>query len=268
LATGIAKIITRPVINTAKFCLNPKQGSINAITSLANSYTRNPGHFLTYTAAFNFAFLSFLQSIVFFFNQGIPEKDRKFLAAQEFSEGLINVLIFSGISGFFRKIGESLVEKGIFVPKEIKNKIPLKDNKRLNLLNIPLSGMKIFNKESKKYEIIIPKFDNWQHNKTFTQDEFEKILRCGKGVGVISAIVGSVIALNIFTPICRNLVASWFQKFSQKNNQNLFESKSFSNVNLNLFREFLPERAASIKLGKVGDDKITGFKARQLKTQG
>lgn len=184
----------------------------------------------------------------------IDKNNKKFLISQEMADGAINLGLYYTITSGIRKFGDSLLEKGVistrkpfeFIVKDFK----VSDNsfegyikgmtqKFVEFGNLDKTyrhkymsgffkgtmeelGNLDYNKIAKEpYEGVLK--NSFEHFKTpeardkllDTIKEVEKdFTKFKTGLGVLTTVIGSVIACSIITPIVRNAVANHFQKKS------------------------------------------------------
>lgn len=135
---------------------------------------------LRYGAAASYSLLSVGQAASFALSKNIPDKEKNFLIPQQLAEGGITIAMYLLLTKYFRMAGEKLVEKAKILPDIIPE----------NLRN------------SKSIQDLLK----------FNSEHSETIKKTMGGLGFATQIAGGIVALQIFTPIIRNKIASFFQK--------------------------------------------------------
>ncbi|MCK7516067.1 MAG: hypothetical protein MZV70_76900 [Desulfobacterales bacterium] len=165
--------------------------------------------YLRYTAGFTFAFSSLSQALAFSVNKKIPEKEKHFLVSQEVAEGAINVGIFMSFATFFQNFGSKVVEKCWVLPNTLPEQLRTTEHVK-NLLDAQKKSEK---QKPANLTGIIDEFKLQNlatpENLTSYAKDLEKVQGLMK-VGTM--MLGSIIALNIVTPLIRNKIASHYQQ--------------------------------------------------------
>lgn len=220
------------------------------------NYSEDVGKALIHMGVVGWFFSALAQVVMIAKNDKIQKKDKKFLIPQEIADGAINVGLFYGVCKTLKSYGDKLCERGKIIlgsTDDIIHKIK-NDNQTVQAaidgINKNLLYKKTIDKsESKRplsaiYKAVIDDFEkidcfeqkvNLKNSYFFKNNPIIKtkadktaLLEAVKkaqsefkanknGIGVIATIAGSILACNLITPVCRNLVANGFQtKFINK----------------------------------------------------
>ncbi|EKE03568.1 MAG: hypothetical protein ACD_20C00183G0006 [uncultured bacterium] len=165
---------------------------------------KNPSAFIKYTGAGANIFYYALQASAFAMSSSIPEKEKKFIVAQEVGEGIISTGIIIFLASKFEKFGEKLVDKAKilpeFLPKNLRNQESVK---------------KILTSST-------------EH--TAKLKEFKGL------IGIASGLAGIVLAYTVATPYLRNQFANFFNK--EKAGSDKQQTPQLQ-VDQNIFKDFI-----------------------------
>lgn len=176
-----------------------------ALAQIYKSYSHDVGKALVHMGTIGWLFSALAQVTMIATNKNIEKKEKKFLIPQEIADGAINVGLFFTISKLIKDYADNLVESG---------KISLETTEQI---------LSKFRNDNQTKQSSLASIAN-KNNKTVNK-ELLNLLKQGQkefhgfknGVGVIAAIGASVLASNIITPVCRNIVANKFQdKYKNK----------------------------------------------------
>lgn len=223
-----------------------------ALAQIYKSYSMDVGKALVHTGTIGWLFSAIAQVTMISTNKNIDKKEKQFLIPQEIADGAINVGLFFTISKLIKDYADNLVETGKIALKKTDSIIDKLNNTNMNnslyIKDVAAKYTEIIKKSniddsvkqsilkgrskytSLFYEKAISEFENLSTQKTNnlfvnkTNKELLNLLKQGQkefhgfknGVGVIAAIGASVLASNIVTPVCRNIVANKFQDNSKK----------------------------------------------------
>ncbi len=212
----------------------------NLLTKIWNGYSHDPGRALIHTGALGWILCSDAQVTVIATDKKINKKEKRFLLPQEIFDGLTNVFLYYTISAGIKKSGDRLIAKGKLMTDEMADVI-MKLKPESTTIKVAVDGLtesllhkkKITPKEAKKpiwaiinnyknTEIYNTKWDNAKRTIFDTKMYNAKInLNSFKsGLSVVTAVIASVIASNIITPIVRNKIASVYQQKKRLDNIN------------------------------------------------
>ena len=162
------------------------------VTKLANFAIENPAKFLKRTAAVNFSMGSVGLIIGMLINDKIPQKEKRYMIAQESVEGMLDLGVFLYVASKFENWGKALLAKQKIIPR--------------------IKGL-----EKKEVVEAMKKFfanpDNPKGLSEFVEGRLRNIT---KGTEVAFSLIGTIIAFNIITPLIRNYCASWLDKLFAK----------------------------------------------------
>lgn len=134
-------------------------------------------------------------------NEKISDKDKKFLLAQETSDGLVNTGLYLGLTTICSKLVKKAVTNGSIITKEaddiLKEIKPyvngLREKEIYKLIKVPTEEL------TKKYGDVVAK-------------AVENLDTCAKknskSCGLVATIAASIISCNILTPIARNMIGA------------------------------------------------------------
>lgn len=179
----------------------------NYIAKAAEYNMKDPSSFVKYTSAICNGFAFSAQSVAFSLNKEIPEKQRKFMVAQEVAEGVISTSILLMLASGFKAFGEKLVEKAKILPSTLPQE-----------LRNPESIKNILTQNTQYTEIV---------------------KKCKTSVGLATSILGVIAAFNVVTPILRNKIASYFQKKMQGNTETSNKQSQPSLQDSAVYKQFL-----------------------------
>ncbi|MDD3594441.1 MAG: hypothetical protein PHX18_07430 [Candidatus Gastranaerophilales bacterium] len=160
-------------------------------------------------------------------NDKIPSKEKKFLIPQEIMEGVVNVALFWCLTSRATDWGRKLVLTKKFIPKSLA------------------PHLKDFKPKSFKVEKLQQEFFN--HVRKTCPNNFAEAHNAIEGIGLITSIIGSVVACNLVTPIIRNKLASIYQTWKLKkqgkpNEQRLDINEKFGNVDFKKYEQQFVKR--------------------------
>lgn len=214
------------------------------IIGMYKKSSKDMGNALIVLNAVGWVFSAAAQIGMIVFSKHIDKKEKKFLVPQEVADGVINIGLNVTICKAVKWLGDTLLEKGVFVthrtsqlaPKFIKDMTSVGET--LKATNEKFQNMKLFKKNSgtrisnfyngwikilegnggelpKDIQDILRDKGITQNNEKYL-NQLKKGLQDYKGfkngVGVIAAIGGSVLAASVITPFARNKAANYFQK--------------------------------------------------------
>lgn len=215
------------------------------------NYSEDVGKALIQLGVAGWIFSALAQIVMLAKNDKISKKDKKFLIPQEIADGAVNVGMYFAICQGLKSWGDKLCERGKII-LESSDKVLGKIKEDNQTVQNYISGKtdnlyrdNLLDKAGKKtkisslYQAIIDEVENIKYNnrrpdlkdKIFIQsDELVKTKKIKtvlldelkiaqsefksnkNGIGVIATIGGSVLACNLITPVCRNILANQFQK--------------------------------------------------------
>ena len=214
-------------------------------------YTGDVGKSLIHLGAVGWLFSSAAQLVMITRNKDIDKKEKKFLIAQESSDGVINVGLYYTICQCIKKFGENLIEKTKYITQSTADIVQnfkntsISTSEFVNSTAEELRALGIIKKGTSKgnlsdfykglrkafeakalgkpdlipeTSVLKPVVDSILRKqtveKTLNMLEKAKDEYSGfkNGVGVLTAVGASVLACNIITPIARNITANYYQK--------------------------------------------------------
>lgn len=158
-------------------------------------YGQNSGNLILHAGAAGWVLSSLAQIAAVYFNDEIPQAQKKFLIPQEMAEAVVNVGSFYLVTKSFKDVGQKLVKTGRWSNGAIRDFVKGK-NIKMGDLETNLEGT--FKGNESFYNAFSP-FKN--------------------GVDMITTTIGSVISCNIITPILRNKFGANRQKNSMQEMQ-------------------------------------------------
>lgn len=215
------------------------------------SYSGDVGKSLIHLGAIGWLFSSAAQLAMISTNKDIDKKEKKFLIAQESSDGFINVGLYYTICQCIKKFGENLIEKTKYVTQSTSDIVQTFKNTSVSISEFvnstaeELRALGIVKKEVSKgnlsdfykglrnvfeakvlgqadlipeNSVLKPVVDNILSKQTaektldMLKDAKNEYAGFKNGVGVLTAVGASVLACNIITPIARNITANYYQK--------------------------------------------------------
>lgn len=189
---------------------------------MADNYSKDSGKLLVHLGALGWVLSSAAQLGVVAGDKNIDKKKKKFLLSQEAADAGVNVVMYYTICDVIKKGGDKLVESGKLLTSEVVNALGAIKGGTTSVKN-PADWRKLFTKAELKMPLtkMLEMGDklgivHYLHDKTAALNAVKNALSAVEthkdNVGVISAIVASVLACNIVTPYVRNNIASKFQK--------------------------------------------------------
>lgn len=215
------------------------------------AYSGDVGKSLIHLGAIGWFFSSAAQLAMIASNKDIDKKEKKFLIAQETSDGVINVGLYYTICQCIKKFGENLIEKTKYITQSTSDIVQnfkntsVSTSEFVNSTAEELRARGIIKKGSSKgnlsdfykglrtvfetkilgqpdlipdTSVLKPVVDNILSKQT--AEKTLEMLKTAKneysgfknGVGVLTAVGASILACNIITPIARNITANCYQK--------------------------------------------------------
>ncbi len=153
-------------------------------------HIENNGKFLTRTSALTFTVSGLGQGLSVLNNKKLPKDDRKYIFCQEMATMGINLVALLTFSNEFGKWGKKLAEKGKILPHKIN-----------------AEQVKQYMSEAGK--------------KALDSKVQSKISTHIKAASVAATILGQIVALNVFAPIVRNVLAGYADKRSKQKCKNI-----------------------------------------------
>lgn len=233
-------------------------------------YSDDVGKALIHMGTIGWTFSALAQIVMIAKNDKINQKDKKFLIPQEIADGVVNVGLYYTICMGLKKYCDKLCESGKIISESsdkvlgkikgdhqtvqayikgmsrdlFRNNLIKKNEKKTPLTAIFNALIQDFDnvKILKKKKIDIKDSYFFNRNPIFKNNaDKEKLLEVVKkaqsefkinknAIGVIATITGSVLACNLITPVCRNLVANQFQKKYIKNKPRTFQPMSLTST--------------------------------------
>lgn len=208
----------------------------NLLNKACEQGINNRPAFLKNVSAVGWALSCLAQVGAIMINDKIPSKEKKFLIPQEIMDGIVNVSLFLVLTSKATDVGRWLVASKKIVShslssvvKEFKptTKIPFW---KINEKNIAKLKQEFFN-----------------HIKTHAPDKYAEADNFIEGVGIITSIVGSILACNVATPYLRNWLASMYQKKKLKlqnkpNEQKLDINEKFGEIDFKKYEQQFVKR--------------------------
>ncbi len=187
-------------------------------------YSKDSGALLVHLGALGWILGSAAQIGVVLGDKSIDKEQKRFLLPQEGADAVVNIGMYYSICELIKKGGDKLVEKGIVLTDDVTKAIS-----KINPFNKENPDYKewknLFTKDELKNNLtkLLSDADSLDTFKNLSLDEkaqarelvkaaLDKLESHKDNVGVISAIVASVLACNVVTPYVRNIVASKIQK--------------------------------------------------------
>src|SRR5574344_780578 len=209
-------------------------------------YSQDGGKLLVHLGALGWVFSSVAQIGMLLGDKKIDKDKKKFLLPQEAADAGVNVIMYYTICDLIKKGADKLVDTGKFITDDVE-----KAFKEIKLPNVQINSIddikKIFSKEeSNNYKLtkLLSKSEDLNITKTLSAQEKDAFISSSKNalnqlkehnnnVGAIAAILQSVSACNIVTPVCRNELASAYQKRQlKKENEALKKQEVSQNTTL------------------------------------
>ncbi len=193
----------------------------NVSQYMFDNYSKDSGKLLVHLGALGWVLGSAAQIGAVIGDKNIDKEQKKFLLPQEGADAAVNVAMYYTICDVIKRGADQLVEKGKLLSDDVaKALVAIKPSMNLDYKN----WQNLFTKDELKTALskLLKDHDNLDMLKGLSIDEkaqakkliaaaLEKLEDHKDNVGVISAIVASVIACNIVTPYVRNIVASKIQ---------------------------------------------------------
>jgi len=162
-------------------------------------------------------------------NKDVPQKEKKFMVAQEVADGAINLTVFWILTAYCVKCGRDLAGKWV-------------DNKAYE---------NIFKNTLKKIQTT----GSEKSQKVFEKKELSDITQGYlDGLGTIIGMIGSVVANNFISPPLRNYAASLYQKDQLAKNPAINKTETCAPVDQSTAfkqRPFTPKSNMSVFLNRT-----------------
>lgn len=227
------------------------------LAQIYKSYSQDVGKALFHLGTAGTVLSATAQTATVATNKSLNKKEKAFLMNQEIADGAINIGLYYTICKLIKDKADNLVESGKIILDKTDSIISrLNNTKQSNMdwikreVNFLDNNTTAANSQTKLrknytslfYENTIEKLEKQMNNRILASlankasqqnnAELLKLLKQGQkeflgfknGIGVIAAIGASVLASNIITPICRNIVANEIkdQKLSEIKNPYCF----------------------------------------------
>ena len=204
--------------------MNPSSAVQKVSQYMFDHYSKDSGALLVHLGALGWILGSAAQIGVVLGDKRIDKEQKRFLLPQEGADAVVNIGMYYSICELIKKGADKLVEKGLLLTDDVTKAIA-----KINPFNNPNLDYKdwknLFTKEELKNNLtkLLKDPDSLDTFKNLSLDEKAQVKELVKAaletlenhkdnVGVISAIVASVLACNVLTPYVRNIVASKIQK--------------------------------------------------------
>lgn len=192
------------------------------------NYSKDGGKLLVHMGAAGWVLSSIAQITMLLSDKKIDKDQKKFLLPQEAADAVVNVGMYYSICEVIKKGGDWLVEKGHLLTDKVVNEIlklkpdamgalTQKEWKKL-FTSKELGGKLTKILENAKDLNIVKNVSEAEKTRitSAAQKALDVLEQHKNNVGTISAILASILACNIVTPIVRNKLASNMQKDLQK----------------------------------------------------
>ena len=170
-----------------------------------------PSTMLLITGILGWALSSVAQVTAIEINKKIPKEQKKFLVPQELCDAAVNITAFALCTRYAGKIGDKLVSSGKFITPKIEKFLENtvgKDGKKL----VDSLGKEVVNKDGKKELFSIGDIPQISNPKTDVEKDISNhYYSIADGVSFTTSVLGSVLAGNVITPVCRNKLAAHYQ---------------------------------------------------------
>lgn len=155
----------------------------NLIKNITDRHEKDPGSIVKIAGAITWACSSAAQVKAIVTNEKIPAQDKKFMVRQEIADGAINVGILVTLSTLFQKAGREIVKHGLIPQQAIEDPQ--------------------FGNHSSVIKYLKANLKSAADVKTLP----ECLQKYVKGMSVITALIGGILAVNVAAPILRNKIA-------------------------------------------------------------
>ena len=189
-----------------------------------NHYSKDGGKLLVHLGAASWAFGAIAQIGMLLGDKSIDKDQKKFLLPQEAADAVVNVGMYYSVCELIKRFGDSIVEKGRFLTDDVVKEILKMKPASMSKLKLQ-EWNKLFTQAELKSNLteLLANVKNLNVFKKATETEKTTVINVAKSalekleahknnVGIVSAIVGSILACNVITPIVRNEIASRIQK--------------------------------------------------------
>ena len=200
----------------------------NIITKLAHQGLNDRANFLKNIAVIGWVLSSLAQTCAVVFNDKIPTKEKRFLVPQEIFDGITNATLFWFITSKSTDFGKSLILKKKIIPANLTNALKNYVPKGKTIAQLKNNFLKHFNASK---EIA--------HLAKEAQQSVE-------GMGILTGLVGAIVANNIITPFVRNKLAGMYQqKETIKANEKTYLNPNFGNIDYSRYNYTKPNLETS-----------------------
>lgn len=179
----------------------------NTFEKICRLGMNNRADFLKITCVTGLILSCLAQTCAIIFNPKIEKKEKNFLIPQELADGVLN----SGLFWFFTSNASDIAKKLVLTKKIMPT----------GLENI----FKNFQQKGKNIQEMEKSFLNF-----LEKSGDINAMKAGKtllgGAGLIGMFLGSIISVNIITPLIRNKIASKIQQ-TRMNKLNIYDDKTF-----------------------------------------
>ncbi len=237
-----------------------------AINAIWRKYADDAGKSLIHLGAVGWFFSGLAQIVMIARNKNIDKNEKKFLIPQEISDCAINVGLYYTICQSIKKSGDKLLEKAYILPQktfsvlseykndsqknitemledEVKNFKYDIDGQKLksNVSNFLDSAIKYLEQKLNNLPVTNPNttFDKFVNAEeilpklNLLKEAQKDFIKCKNGIGVLTAVLASVLSCNILTPVARNASANYFQrKLTQNKQTELYRQQIFCRTKL------------------------------------
>ena len=192
-----------------------------------NTYSKDCGKLLVHMGAMGWLFGSIAQISMLLSDKSIDKDQMKFLLPQEGADAVINVAMYYTICEAVKRFGDRIVEKGQLLTDDAAKALV-----KIRPSNLPQLALKDWKKVftsaeleknlteilSKPYELTAIKNATGLDKKQMfraAKTALKEIESHKNNVGIVGAMISSIGACNIVTPVLRNIVAAKIQKHMQ-----------------------------------------------------
>lgn len=161
------------------------------------NFTNDPGHFLLVSGAIGWAASCVNQTVAIMINDKIPKEQKYFLIPQEITDGIVNTLLYIGITKSFNVFGKRFVESGRWASPKIR--------KWLEEAKKPVCTDNFNITKQQELNPLDSKFDEKLSDEYFAFSDGIKFAFC---------TLGAVVSCDFVTPFVRNKIAALRQKKS------------------------------------------------------
>lgn len=202
---------------------------VGKLTPVVNFKYTNNIKFTQYSSALTFGLFCGAQALALTVNDKIPKDTKKFLIPREITEGVLKIGIFLFITHLFKVGGYKLVDKGLFVPKWLKNyDAKLTADKAKTIIKDIKENKYIVDI---KNNILKPAAGHVQNEDNINAKSALNTFR--ESIGMITNLMGMTVGLSLVVPPIRNKVASMFKMHSSTQKNDITKTPVNNTVNVN-----------------------------------